>query len=641
MKRKKKLPKFALGTRMPRSLGYQPNYGIGNTQFTSTPGESLVPETKTVRQNIIPNALNKLTSTSQFALDGLKSMFPSTVGATASINNAAINAAAAGGVGARLSQPGAGADYMGSMFPGSVSTNTTTNAGTQAASKSINALGGVLGGIGTVYGLADMGMQLAHNKDHRTAGDMRNYMTTNTYTTDLGNQYKLTTGLDRGAELDYADAQKLSKNVNFTTSAIGTGLSLGTMLAALGAGGSVLGPIGAGAGLLGGLAAYALGFGDTKEDVKQAMKDIEDSTAREGRMSESLAKSADAKQGFYSNSAGAANGKLPAYRNGKPNARVSNGEVIGSFKNGWVERVPGKPNNNDTNERYLPRDAFVITNKYGLSDYAAATGDYMGALYAQDMLMRNKGNGYKCGKLPKYYDGTPLQAVLAAIPHLGALTSIWGEHNRLKNASTYTPTEEINDNGVSDIASRMMANKLSARPQLNMANKLLFQNAYNVRNNVGAGPGGRMIQYSDLFNKALGFKGGIITDTDKYNIGLTNEALQLQAKNKMDTRQLQHDAWWRSNADRNQKIGSLNNLLSSIGPNLYTVGSSLANNLSGILQAGEANKIQKELAAIYGAKTKSEQELELQKFNNLVEWQKFLRNNPQMLGQVSTTGVGQ
>jgi hypothetical protein len=77
--------------------------------------------------------------------------------------------------------------------------------------------------------------------------------------------------------------------------------------------------------------------------------------------------------------------------------------------------------------------------------------------------------------------------------------------------------------------------------------------------------------------------------------------------------------------------------LSSIGPNLYTVGSSLANNLSGILQAGEANKIQKELAAIYGAKTKSEQDLELQKFNNLVEWQKFLRNNPQMLGQVSTT----
>jgi hypothetical protein len=85
-------------------------------------------------------------------------MFPSTVGATVSINNAAINAAAAGGVGARLSQPSAGADYMGSMFPGSVSTNTATNASTQAASKGINALGGVLGGIGTAYGLADMGI---------------------------------------------------------------------------------------------------------------------------------------------------------------------------------------------------------------------------------------------------------------------------------------------------------------------------------------------------------------------------------------------------------------------------------------------------------------------------------------------------
>lgn len=59
-KNKKKLPRFYLGTR----LGYQPNYGIGNYQFSSDPGESIEPETNAIKRNIVPSALNKLQSTS-------------------------------------------------------------------------------------------------------------------------------------------------------------------------------------------------------------------------------------------------------------------------------------------------------------------------------------------------------------------------------------------------------------------------------------------------------------------------------------------------------------------------------------------------------------------------------------------------
>lgn len=523
MKRKKKLPKFALGTRMPRSLGYQPNYGIGNTQFTSTPGESLVPETKTVRQNIIPNALNKLTSTSQFALDFLKSSVPAAGSATSTVARAAAHRA--GGQVAQFAP-----DILTASTPGSNASvgGTATNVGGQAASKGINALGGVLGGIGTAYGLADMGMQLAHNKDHRTAGDMRNYMTTNTYTTDLGNQYKLTTGLDRGAELDYADAQKLSKNVNFTTSAIGTGLSLGTMLAALGAGGSVLGPIGAGVGLLGGLAAYALGFGDTKEDVKQAIEDAEDSTAREGRMSESIAKNADVKQGFYSNSANAANGKLPAYRNGKPNARVSNGELIGSFKNGWVGRVPGKPNNNDTNKIYLPGDAFVISNKYGLSDYAAATGDYMGALYAQDMLMRNKGNGYKCGKLPKYANGVS-DYIMSAIPNIGQWLYATQQHNIDKNMPVNRPEIRADYSSARNQAYAAMNDLINARPYLDLLDKETKKNIWDIRRMPVLGAGGRAAMIDSANNKAIEAKINTLLGIEDRNKNTVNSARQLLA----------------------------------------------------------------------------------------------------------------
>jgi len=61
--------------------------------------------------------------------------------------------------------------------------------------------------------------------------------------------------------------------------------------------------------------------------------------------------------------------------------------VIGNFEDGYVSRVPGKKNNKDTKLANLKSDDFVISNKYGLSDYAAETGDYVGALNMQDILM--------------------------------------------------------------------------------------------------------------------------------------------------------------------------------------------------------------------------------------------------------------
>lgn len=538
MKRKKKLPKFALGTRMPRSLGYQPNYGIGNTQFTSTPGESLVPETKTVRQNIIPNALNKLTSTSQFALDFLKSSAPAAGSATSTVARAAAHRA--GGQAVQFAP-----DVLTASTPGSNASvgGTATNVGGQAASKGINALGGVLGGIGTAYGLADMGMQLAHNKDHRTAGDMRNYMTTNTYTTDLGNQYKLTTGLDRGAELDYADAQKLSKNVNFTTSAIGTGLSLGTMLTALGAGGSVLGPIGAGVGLLGGLAAYALGFGDTKEDVKQAIEDAEDSTAREGRMSESLAKDADTKQGFYggtkSGSIHAANGKRPSYRNGKGNAMVSHGET-NVHSDGTYEVYPGTPDKDDSLKRYVKKSDTIFSNNnvatgISASDYFQRTHDYSGALVIDEVnrnyIKNNNTTGMihaKCGKLPKYANGVS-DYIMSAIPNIGQWLYATQQHNIDKNMPVNRPEIRADYSSARNQAYAAMNDLMSARPYLDLLDKETKKNIWDIRRMPVLGAGGRAAMIDSANNKAIEAKINTLLDIEDRNKNTVNSARQLLA----------------------------------------------------------------------------------------------------------------
>lgn len=635
---------------MPTSLGYQPNYGIGGQQMSSTPGQSLYPEIQTTKANTIPGALNKLQTNSSFALEALKDIkkFTPTLTATtaSSVNTAALNAASAGGVGARLLSPGAGADYMGSMFT-SGGNNLLQQGGQyvgkQAATKAgLGALGTAMAGIGTAYGLADMGMQIAANKDHRSAGQMRDALTTNTYTTDLGNQYTTHGGVNFSNELDYAKAQRTSRNLNFTAASIGTGMSAGALLGAtVGSIAPGVGTaIGAGVGALGGLLAYGLGFGDTEEETKQAASDLADSISMEDKMSKSIALSQDAKQGFYgrtkSGSLGAACGKKPIHaRNGKGNAMVSHGEVIGNLNEGWAYREPGIPDNNDTLKRHIAKDDFVISNKYGLSDYAASTGDLVGALQLQDMLMKyNNEKGYKCGKLPKHNDGfwnnSTAQAILASVPHIGALTSLWQERNRLRNSDLSTPRETISDMGASDIASQIMGDQMEARPYLKQANDLYRQANWDATRNVGLGYGGRMVAKSDLFGKMLNYQGDVLRKIDEYNRGQRNAGRELQFKNIQDLRNLYHDSYWKREQENLAKYGAYNNLMSQLPVNLYNVGSSWASNLSNIYQQKESNNIQKEIAKVHGWKTKQEKEIERAKVENLTKWLKMIQENPQL-----------
>jgi hypothetical protein len=91
---------------------------------------------------------------------------------------------------------------------------------------------------------------------------------------------------------------------------------------------------------------------------------------------------ADTKAEFYNR---AADGKRPVWTpagliDEKATARVSNREWIGNLKEGVATRIPGKKNNKDTKLAALKDGDFVISNKFGLSDYAADTGDFIGAL---------------------------------------------------------------------------------------------------------------------------------------------------------------------------------------------------------------------------------------------------------------------
>jgi len=59
--RKKKLPRYWLGTRLPASLGYQKAKDAGNVSHSTTQGEDFTPEANASRANILPSALNKTT----------------------------------------------------------------------------------------------------------------------------------------------------------------------------------------------------------------------------------------------------------------------------------------------------------------------------------------------------------------------------------------------------------------------------------------------------------------------------------------------------------------------------------------------------------------------------------------------------
>ena len=511
--RKKKLPRYWLGTRLPASLGYQKAQDAGNVSYSTTQGEDFTPEANAARANILPSAINRL----QQSTTPLLNMFQNTakaaapgaaaIGSTASAMTAA-NTIAAGGVGARLAAGGT-ADYMGSMFAGTPAATSSSSIGSATGSAAstagravLNTAGKALGIVGSAYGLANMAMDFAHNQEHRNVSNMWNTVNTNTYTTDKGNTYNTYSAPNLQAELDYASAQKTSKNLNNTINAVGTGAAIGTTI--LPGMGTLIGAIGGG---LYGLGSWLFGFGDTYEDTVNEFKKTQDVAALKSLQSEASAKNKDVKQEFYDRSSsdgrvGAASGKKPVYgpegvSDKKATAKVSSGEVIGNFEDGYVSRVPGEKNNKDTKYANLKSSDFVISNKFGLSDYAAATGDYVGALKMQDMLMKQYKKNYKCGKMPKCANGWGDYA-LSTLPNLGAAITNLMQYNRANNASVRADEVNTETPEAEAAINQGLSNIIDLRPYLNRSMQNYNQAAWNIRRDAGLGRGQRLVSLMAL-----------------------------------------------------------------------------------------------------------------------------------------------
>lgn len=551
-KNRKKLPRYWLGTRMPASLGYQPNQGAGNVSYSTKLGEDFTAEANAARANILPSAINRL----QQNATPLMNMWQNTTKAMApgasSATNAAIQSMTSGATTATTNsliqtgsilQPELYSVYGDFMTPGmkigteNALTPMSANAGATAGKTVFNAAGKAIGVIGGAYGLANMAMDFAHNKDHRTAANMWDTVNTSTYTTDKGNSYNTYSAPNLQAELDYASAQKTSKNVNNTINAVGTGAAIGGTIGSIVPGiGNVVGTVaGAGVGALYGLGSWLFGFGDTYEDVMNEYRKTQDVAALKSLQSEASAKNKDVKQGFYDRSnpdgrVGAAKGKRPVYTpqgptNKKATARVSNGELIGNFEDGYVSRVPGEKNNKDTKFANLKGSDFVISNKYGLSDYAAATGDYVGALKMQDMLMKQYKTNAKNGKLPKCNNGWGDYA-LSTLPHLESVLSNIYQYNRIKNAEEYAPTITTEAPAAQNYINQMMADRIDPRPYLDRSMQNYNQAAWNARRTPGLGLGGRMVMLDSLNRNRQASDADVLMKIDEANRVQRNKAYE-------------------------------------------------------------------------------------------------------------------
>ena len=516
-KSKKKLPKYDIGKR-PINLGYQTNKGIG-AQVSSTPGYNLYTDVNAMKSNTVPNILGNIQKNAQYPLMALQSMTPVV---TASGQNM-IN------TGNAMTQMGIATGNQSTAMGG----QALKNIGQQSTKLSTTAASNIASAIGTAYGLYNVGSDIANEDDTISTGQIASSRGVNRYTTEGGNSYIEKTGPDGGAAMEYEKQAAAQKKTGLVLDSIGLGSSIG----------GFFGPVGMGIGALGGALvgglASLLGFGDNEDAVNDRLNLVADVTGMENRQSKTLADNLDARAAFAGRES-AANGKRPVWTPAglvgkKATARVSNGELIGNFADGTVTRVPGQKNNKDTKLAALKNSDFVISNKYGLSDYAAATGDYAGALDLQEMLMGMRNSkGYKNGKLPGFKFGW--DSALSVLPHIMSFTTNQSQYNRAENADIYAPDTYV-DNAEGAKAVNELANlRYDARPYYTEALRGLNQTNWDGRRQVALGAGGRAILQNANFNQYLNNLAKINAQENEANAGYktayANALANLGARNQ-------------------------------------------------------------------------------------------------------------
>lgn len=284
---------------------------------------------------------------------------------------------------------------------------------------------------------------------------------------------------------------KMPKYMDGTQGAIG-GLASGA------AAGSMFGPIGMGVGAVaGGILGGIFGNSAKKKEQEQkrlaelsmsSTNDFNRSVAHTAAMinQQALKYGNSESQNLYGYNCG----KMPKYYNGKvyspfgpinaaPDSKVSKGEVAIDLGSGSMFRIPTGPNDTALFAGGKDPDVAIITNKYGLSDYAMV--DPMGALEMQKVLkdsgkLKKNNLGYASGKISAWPG--------AAVAGLGALTGL-AQYLGAKKETPYRPNTYYDNPYENSALSTLAGIRMNELPIINQLRSAEARGNYALNNSGG------------------------------------------------------------------------------------------------------------------------------------------------------------
>lgn len=261
-KRNKRIPRYDLANK-PVASGYQMGDYFNPGISSVTPGESIDPETQTIKQNILPNALSQASPYVTLLKDTFKSAtktaIPSAFASTTAGITSPIATSTLGGANTFANKLFAeatkgitnnSANYLNNaaqtMTKAGLNTGTAAgNIGSSAGKSILGSASTALSVLGTAYGLYNTIGGFAGMKNNVTsASDLLNRSSKFNQSVN-GVQYQGYGGIDTNAETKYFNAKEKSSQISNAVNAAGLGASVGSFLGPLGTGiGALIGGIG-------------------------------------------------------------------------------------------------------------------------------------------------------------------------------------------------------------------------------------------------------------------------------------------------------------------------------------------------------------------------------------------------------------
>ena len=252
----------------------------------------------------------------------------------------------------------------------------------------------------------------------------------------------------------------------------------------------------------------------------------------------------------------------------KATARVSNGEIIANKYNGTMYRVPGKKNNKDTKLAAVKDSDTIITNKYGLSDYVAATGDIEGAEEMMNLMNKQKLFRASKGKLPHFEEGWIPNAISSGATMLGGLT----QYLDAKNQSVKKPNSYVSNPYELEALSTLAGLRINPYPIMQQLRSAESRTNNAIDRSGGLGVGQRPLSRLAVLNTTQNNISNTLSSIQQQNNGYLSDyaktALQSGANNakmKMAADQYDLDYYSKAHAARQQGMqAGMYNMINSL-----------------------------------------------------------------------------